>query len=140
MIICQFISIQFILLLITVSLCIIQKYRCATWFILCVIITFFSIRSSSNTATFFTPATATPSIPCSTSVATLTCNNGCLIMFPSTILSTVPLFFSRTKISFGPRNAILVGTSSPLKTTSALRLGSISVGPPAIGAALVYAA
>ena len=32
----------------------------------------------------------------------------------------VPLSFSKTKISFGPKNAILVGDVRPSKTTSAL--------------------
>jgi hypothetical protein len=42
----------------------------------------------------------------------------------------VPLLFSRTKISFGPIKAIVVGSASPVATVSTLRLGSLIDGSP----------
>src|ERR1051325_9699495 len=48
------------------------------------------------------------------------------------MLCTVPLFFSKTKMSFGPKNAMAVGDCSPLKTTSAFRFESSVVGSAAL--------
>ena len=49
----------------------------------------------------------------------------------------VPLSFSKVKISFGPKNAILVGDVRPSKTTSAFKLESLIIGPSEIGRARV---
>ena len=59
---------------------------------------------------------------------------------PFTILCTVPLFFSNTRMSSGPRNAILVGPLSPVNTVRTLSDGLLRLGPPTNGKALVYAA
>ena len=39
-------------------------------------------------------------------------------MVPFKILCTVPLFFSNTRISSGPKKSIVVGNSRPSATTS----------------------
>ena len=43
-------------------------------------------------------------------------------------------------MSFGPRNAILVGPLSPVNTVRTFRDESLTLGPPTNGKALVYAA
>src|SRR5919199_1584112 len=48
------------------------------------------------------------------------------------MLCTVPLFFSKTKMSLGPKNVMAVGNCSPLKTGSAFRFESSIVGSPAL--------
>jgi hypothetical protein len=68
-------------------------------------------------------------------LATLTSSNGSVNILPFTILCTVPLSFSKTKISFGPTNAILVGDVRPSKTTSAFKLESLIIGPSGSGGA-----
>ena len=62
-------------------------------------------------------------------------SNGFANILPFTILCTVPLSFSKTKISFGPKNAILVGDVRPSKTTSAFKLESLIIGPSLRGRA-----
>src|SRR6188472_2196187 len=77
-------------------------------------------------------AIAIPNIPLSILLATGTFRTGFGSICPFTILSTAPAFFSKAKMSFGPRNAILDGDSrSPLKTVSILRLElfTIILGP-----------
>jgi hypothetical protein len=50
----------------------------------------------------------------------------------------MPVSFSNTKISFGPKNAMLVVLLRPVSTIrSTPKLGSLSVGPPAAARALV---
>jgi hypothetical protein len=48
-------------------------------------------------------------------------------MVPFNILLTVPSFSSRSKISFGPRNAMFEGFCKPLKTSCMSKLGSLAV-------------
>src|SRR5262249_16427168 len=48
---------------------------------------------------------------------------------PFTTRFTLPVFFSRTSISLLPRNAMLIGVTSPDTTVFTARLGSSIVGP-----------
>jgi hypothetical protein len=67
-----------------------------------------------------------PSKPLSSFTATGTSSNGSSSIAPLTILLTCPVFFSKTKISSGPRNAILEGNSIPSAYFSIARLESAS--------------
>ena len=60
--------------------------------------------------------TAIPSIPLSLLLATLISSSGGDRTPPSLTLFTIPVFFSKTKMSFGPINAMLVGELSPVAT------------------------
>jgi hypothetical protein len=48
---------------------------------------------------------------------------------PFTTCCTRPVDFSSTSISFGPRNAIVVGVSRPLTAVRTASFGSTIVGP-----------
>ena len=54
---------------------------------------------------------------------------------PFTTRFTRPVFFSRTRKSFGPRKAIVLGVVSPLTTVRTARSGSTTLGPTAWAAA-----
>src|SRR5215218_10177468 len=73
-------------------------------------------------------ATATPNNPLSSAFDTLTSSNGSDNIEPFTTLSTMPVFFSRTKIVSLPKNAMLEGVLRPSKTVSTFREGSITDG------------
>jgi hypothetical protein len=51
-----------------------------------------------------------------------------LVILPSIILYTIPVFFSSSKISLLPKKAMPVGKSKPVATDSILRLGSLTTG------------
>lgn len=73
-----------------------------------------------------------PSRPRSDAEFTLRSSTG-PCRFPFSTRCTLPLAFSNTKMSFGPRNAILVGWSSPVTTVLTMRLSSSIVGDAAAG-------
>src|ERR687898_2222013 len=75
------------------------------------------------------PLTAIPNIPLCPNVATFTSNSGSFIIVLFTILLTIPVSFSMTKMLLLSKNAKSVGYVSPLNTTSVFRLGSAIIGP-----------
>jgi molybdopterin-biosynthesis enzyme MoeA-like protein len=58
----------------------------------------------------------------------LASSKGCGNIVPFTILFTVPSFFSKTKISSGPKNAMLVGNLIPLNNSFTFKVGSLTKG------------
>src|SRR5688500_13459996 len=71
---------------------------------------------------------ATPSKPLSFSLATATSKTGDVKILPFTILFTILLFFSNTRKSLGPKNAILVGRLRPSTTVITFKSGSLIDG------------
>lgn len=69
--------------------------------------------------------------PLSATFATLTSSTGSDSNLSFCILCTMPVSFSSTNMSSGPKNAILVVLFKPVSTIrSSFRSGSLSVGPP----------